>query len=124
MSPRFEPFQQVVDPIAGSLAISAVIAALPLLLLFVLLGVFRVKAPKAAIASLLLSIVLAIVGWHMPFGQVLSAAGQGAFYAIFPILWILINALWIYKLTVDTPWFEVLGGPSAPSPMTCASWRS
>lgn len=109
MSPRFEPFQQVVDPIAGSLAISAMIAALPLLLLFVLLGVFRVKAPKAAIASLLLSIVLAIVGWRMPFGQVLSAAGQGAFYAIFPILWILINALWIYKLTVDTPWFEVLG---------------
>jgi len=109
VSPRFEPFQQVVDPIAGSLAISAMIAALPLLLLFVLLGVFRVKAPKAAIASLLLSIVLAIVGWHMPFGQVLSAAGQGAFYAIFPILWILINALWIYKLTVDTPWFEVLG---------------
>ncbi|MGM9473487.1 L-lactate permease [Pseudarthrobacter sp. YS3] len=85
------------------------VAALPLLLLFVLLGVFRVKAPKAAIASLLLSIVLAVVGWRMPFGQVLSAAGQGAFYAIFPILWILINALWIYKLTVDTPWFEVLG---------------
>lgn len=109
MSPRFEPFQQVVDPIAGSLAVSAVVAALPLLLLFVLLGVFRVKAPKAAIASLLLSIVLAIVGWHMPIVQVLSATAQGAFYAIFPILWILINALWVYKLTVATPWFEVLG---------------
>lgn len=109
MSPRFEPFQQVIDPIVGSLAISAMVAALPLLLLFVLLGVFRVRAPKAAIASLLLSIVLAIVGWRMPFGQVLSAAAQGAFYAIFPILWILINALWVYKLTVATPWFEVLG---------------
>ncbi|MCB5292397.1 L-lactate permease [Arthrobacter sp. SO3] len=109
MSPRFEPFQQVIDPIAGSLALSAMVAALPLLLLFVLLGVFRVRAPKAAIASLLLSIVLAIVGWRMPFGQVLSAGAQGAFYALFPILWILINALWVYKLTVDTPWFEVLG---------------
>lgn len=109
MSPRFEPFQQVVDPIAGSLAVSAVVAALPLLLLFVLLGVFRVRAPKAAIASLLLSIVLAIVGWHMPIVQVLSATAQGAFYAIFPILWILINALWVYKLTVATPWFEALG---------------
>lgn len=109
MSPRFEPFQQIIDPIAGSLAISAMVAALPLLLLFVLLGVFRVRAPKAAIASLLLSIALAVVGWHMPFGQVLSAGAQGAFYALFPILWILINALWVYKLTVDTPWFEVLG---------------
>lgn len=109
MSPRFEPFQQIIDPIAGSLAISAMVAALPLLLLFVLLGIFRVRAPKAAIASLLLSIALAVVGWRMPFGQVLSAGAQGAFYALFPILWILINALWVYKLTVDTPWFEVLG---------------
>lgn len=109
MSPRFEPFQQIIDPIAGSLALSAMVAALPLLLLFVLLGVFRVRAPKAAIASLLLSVVLAIVGWQMPVGQVLSAGAQGAFYALFPILWILINALWVYKLTVDTPWFEVLG---------------
>lgn len=109
MSPRFEPFQQIIDPIAGSLVASALVAALPLLLLFVLLGVFRVKAPQAAIASLLLSIVLAIVGWRMPFVQVLSATAQGAFYAIFPILWILINALWVYKLTVATPWFEVLG---------------
>ncbi|MCC9173888.1 L-lactate permease [Arthrobacter sp. zg-Y179] len=102
-------FQQPLDPIAGSLALSAILAALPLLILFVLLGVFRMKAYQAALISLALSIILAIVGWKMPVGQVLSATGLGAFYAIFPILWILINALWIYKLTVATPWFEVLG---------------
>ena len=109
MSPRLEPFQQIIDPIAGSLALSAVVAALPLLLLFILLGVFRVKAPKAAIASLALSLVLAIVGWRMPVGQALSATAAGIFYGVFPILWILVNALWIYRLTVATPWFEVLG---------------
>ncbi|MCQ1948687.1 L-lactate permease [Arthrobacter sp. zg-Y859] len=102
-------FQQPLDPIAGSLALSAILAALPLLILFVLLGVFRMKAYQAALISLALSIILAIVGWRMPVGQVLSATGLGAFYAIFPILWILINALWVYKLTVATPWFEVLG---------------
>ncbi|MCC3289733.1 L-lactate permease [Arthrobacter sp. zg-Y1110] len=102
-------FQQPLDPIAGSLPLSAILAALPLLILFVLLGVFRLKAYQAALISLALSIILAIVGWRMPVGQVLSATGLGAFYAIFPILWILINALWIYKLTVATPWFEVLG---------------
>nr|WP_304661454.1 L-lactate permease [Arthrobacter sp. zg-Y238] len=91
------------------MALSAILAALPLLILFVLLGVFRMKAYQAALISLALSIILAIVGWRMPVGQVLSATGLGAFYAIFPILWILINALWIYKLTVATPWFEVLG---------------
>ena len=103
------PFQQITDPILGSLVFSAILAALPLILLFVLLGVFKVKAPKAALASLLLSIVLAIVGWQMPIGQTLSAAAAGAVYGLFPILWILVNALWIFKLTVATPWFEVLG---------------
>jgi lactate permease len=84
-------------------------AALPLLLLFVLLGVFRVKAAKAALVSLLLSIVLATAVWQMPLDQALSATAAGAFYGLFPILWILVNALWVYKLTVATPWFDALG---------------
>ncbi|MBG6213649.1 lactate permease [Cryobacterium sp. CAN_C3] len=104
-----DSFLQITDPISGNLILSAACAALPLVLLFVLLGVFRVKAHKAALASLLLSVVLAIVGWQMPVGQALSAAAAGAFYGLFPILWILVNALWIYKLTVATRWFEVLG---------------
>ncbi|TFB68462.1 L-lactate permease [Cryobacterium sp. Hz9] len=103
------PFQQIIDPIAGSLVLSAICAALPLILLFVLLGVFKVKAHKAALASLLLSVVLALLGWQMPVGQTFSAVGAGAVYGMIPILWILINALWIFKLTVATPWFEVLG---------------
>ncbi|MGX5714881.1 L-lactate permease [Arthrobacter sp. MAHUQ-56] len=102
-------FQQILDPIAGSLLLSALCAALPLVLLFVLLGVFRVKAAKAAIASLVLSLVLAVAGWQMPLDQALSATAAGIFYGLFPILWILVNALWIYKLTVATPWFDALG---------------
>lgn len=102
-------FQQILDPIAGSLVVSALCAALPLILLFVLLGVFKVKAYRAALASLALSLVLAIVGWQMPVNQALSATAAGIFYGLFPILWILVNALWIYRLTVATPWFEVLG---------------
>ncbi|WP_144672352.1 L-lactate permease [Arthrobacter sp. U41] len=102
-------FQQILDPIAGSLVISALCAALPLVLLFVLLGVFKVKAPVAALASLALSLVLAVAGWQMPVNQALSATAAGIFYGLFPILWILVNALWIYRLTVATPWFEVLG---------------
>lgn len=102
-------YQQIVDPVWGSLALSAICAALPLLLLFVLLGVFRVKAAKAALTSLLLSIVLAVGVWQMPLDQTLSATAAGAFYGLFPILWILVNALWVYKLTVATPWFDALG---------------
>lgn len=101
-------FQQIVDPL-GSLALAAVLAALPLILLFILLGVFRAKAWKAAVASLVLSIVLAVTVWRMPVGQALSATAEGAFYGFFPILWILINALWVYRLTTETRWFGVLG---------------
>jgi lactate permease len=102
-------FTQIIDPLWGSLALSALCAALPLVLLFVLLGVFRVKAAKAALAALSLSILFAVFIWQMPIAQALSATGAGAFYGLFPILWILINALWIYKLTVATTWFETLG---------------
>ncbi|MER2134723.1 MAG: L-lactate permease [Arthrobacter sp.] len=102
-------YEQVLDPIGDSLVLSAILAALPLLLLFVMLGVFRLKAYQAGIISLILSILLALFGWGMPLDQTLSATALGAFYAIFPILWILINALWIYNLTVATPWFDVLG---------------
>ncbi len=102
-------FQQSTDPVAGSLAISAVCAGLPLLLLFVLLGVFRVKAHVAALAGLGLALALAVGAWGMPVEQAASAAAEGAFYGLFPILWILVNALWVYRVTVDTPWFDVLG---------------
>jgi lactate permease len=102
-------FEHVTDPILGSLALSAVCAALPLTLQFVLLGVYRVRAHRAALASLTLAVVLAVVGWRMPVGQTLSAAAEGAFYGVFPILWILVNALWVYRLTVATHWFGVLG---------------
>ena len=102
-------FVQVTDPLLGSLLASAVCAALPLGLLFVLLGGFRVTAYKAALASLAVAVVLAVAVWRMPVTQALSAAGEGAFYGLFPILWILLSALWIYRLTVATRWFDVLG---------------
>lgn len=102
-------FQQILDPAAGSLALSAVVAAVPLSALFVMLGVFRFPAHRAALVSLALSIVIAIAVWQMPVTQALSATAEGALYGVFPILWILINAIWLYRLTEVTGWFAVLG---------------
>ena len=102
-------FQQILDPVFGSLFLSALVAVIPLVTLFILLGVFRVKAFKASLVGLALSIVLAIAVWQMPPLQTASAALEGALYGIIPILWILVNALWVYRLTVITGWFEVLG---------------
>lgn len=102
-------FQQILDPVFGSLGLSALVAVVPLVTLFVLLGVFRVKAWKAALVSLALSIILAISVWQMPPLQALSATAEGVLYGVVPILWILVTALWVYRLSVVTGWFEVLG---------------
>ncbi|MEV7086209.1 L-lactate permease [Streptomyces sp. NPDC093085] len=101
-------YRQSLDPLAGSLYWSALCAAVPLLTMFVLLGVFRVKAHLAALASLLLALLLAVAVWGMPLPQALSGAAEGGFYGLFPVLWILVNALWIYRLTEITGWFTVL----------------
>lgn len=102
-------FQQILDPAAGSLALSALVAAVPLTSLFVMLGVLKWPAHRSALISLALSIVTAIAVWRMPVLQAASATFEGALYGLFPILWILINAIWVYRLTEITGWFEVLG---------------
>ena len=101
-------YQQVLDPVAGSLAWSAVVAALPLLLLFVLLGALKMTAWVASLISLAVSIVIAVVVYGMPVGQTLLAGTEGAAFGFFPILWIVINAIWVYQMTVETGHFDVL----------------
>jgi lactate permease len=101
-------YQQVLDPVADSLAWSALVAALPLLLLFVMLGVLRITAWVASLVSLALALVIAIVVYGMPVGQALLAGTEGAAFGFFPILWIVINAIWVYQMTVATGHFDVL----------------
>ena len=101
-------YQQILDPVAHSLAWSSLVAALPLLSLFVMLGVLRVTAWVASLVSLALAVVLAILVYGMPLGQTLLAGTEGAAFGFFPILWIVINAIWVYQMTVETGHFDVL----------------
>ena len=101
-------YQQVLDPVAHSLAWSSLVAAIPLLLLFVLLGVLRVTAWVASLVSLAVAILVAVLVYGMPVGQTLLAGTEGAAFGFFPILWIVINAIWVYQLTVETGHFDVL----------------
>jgi len=101
-------YQQVLDPIANSLAWSALVAAVPLLLLFVLLGALKMTAWVASLISLAVSLVVAIAVYGMPVGQALLAGTEGAAFGFFPILWIVINAIWVYQMTVETGHFDVL----------------
>ena len=70
-------YQQVLDPIANSLGWSSLVATLPLLLLFVLLGVLRVTAWVASVVSLILALAIAIFVYGMPVGQALLAGSEG-----------------------------------------------
>jgi len=101
-------FVQPLTPVGESLALSALIALLPLVLLFVLLGGVRMAAHRAALTALAVATVVAVAVFHMPVVQALSSAAQGAVFGLFPILWIVINALWVYHMTVHTGHFDVL----------------
>src|SRR4051795_7247587 len=101
-------FEQVLDPVAGSLGLSALCAVLPLVTLFVLLGVVRMKAWQAGLIALAVSILVAVVAFDMPVGQALLGATEGAAFGFFPIMGIVINAIWVYNLTVETGHFDVL----------------
>ena len=101
-------YEQVLDPVGGSLGLTSIFAALPLLTLFILLGVVRMPAQWASLIALVTSIVVAIAVYSMPFGQAVDAAALGATFGLFPIMWIVVNAIWIYNNTVKTGHFAVL----------------
>ncbi len=101
-------YQQVLDPVGDSLFLTSLVAALPLLTLFVLLGGLRMRAWVAALISLAVALAVAILVYSMPVGQALLAGTEGAAFGLFPILWIVINAIWVYNMTVDTGHFDVL----------------
>src|SRR4051794_24734929 len=101
-------YQQVYDPVSNSLGLSSIFAALPLLTLFILLGGVKMKAHWAGIISLAVAILVAVIVYSMPVGQALDAGAEGAVFGLFPIMWIVVNAVWIYTMTVKTGDFAVL----------------
>jgi len=101
-------YRPVLNAVGGSLFLTALVALIPLLALFVMLGVLRISAWKAALASLVISVLVAVVAYSMPVGQALLAGTEGAAFGFFPILWIVINAIWVYNMTVVTGHFDVL----------------
>src|SRR5437763_13264836 len=101
-------YHQVYDPVGNSLGLSSIFAALPILTLFVLLGGVRMKAHWAGLIALAVAFVVAIAVYSMPVGQALDAGAEGAAFGLFPIMWIVVNAVWIYTMTVRSGHFATL----------------
>ena len=92
----------------GSLALSALAAAIPMIVIFYLLAVKRTPGQVAGVAALVASIIVAIFAYGMPVSVALSATIMGIMYGIFPIFWIVVTAIFIYNMTVETGQFDII----------------
>jgi lactate permease len=101
-------YTQDFDPVSSSLGLSSIFAVLPVLVLFVLLGGLRLAAQWAALAALGVAMLVALIVYGMPVDQTLLSASEGAVFGLFPIMWIVVAAIWIYNMTVETGYFAVL----------------
>lgn len=100
-------FTPSTDPF-GQQWLSALVALLPIVSMLVTLGVLRWKAHVAGGFSWAVAALVAILGFGMPVGQALSTSVHGFIYGLFPIVWILLAAIWMYEVTVASGRFEDL----------------
>ncbi|MEG6584214.1 L-lactate permease [Dendrosporobacter sp. 1207_IL3150] len=98
---------QIYDPM-GSLALSAFMAAIPIFIVFYMLAVRRAPGQIAGSLAMVSAVLVAILVYKMPVGTALTATAMGAMYGIFPIFWIVITAIFIYNMTVETGQFEIV----------------
>lgn len=100
-------FQPSPDPL-GSLALSALLAALPIAVMLVTLGVLRWRAHIAGPTAWLVALIIAVTAYQMPIGTALATSVHGFLYGLFPIVWILVTAIWLYEVTVAAGRFDDL----------------
>jgi lactate permease len=105
MYTSFSMWQQNYTPL-GNLPVSALVAALPIFTLLYLLIIRRKPAWIAALSGLGATILVAVFLYGMPFGKVIASTTYGASFGLFPIGWIVIWAVFLYRLTLDTGKFE------------------
>jgi lactate permease len=101
-------WQHNYEPIGGSLALSAVVAAIPIVVLFVMLGVLRKAAWISALSALVSALIVALVAYGMPADLAVISTIYGAAYGVFPIAWIVFASIMLYRLAVDTGKFEII----------------
>src|SRR5690242_8557128 len=101
-------WQQNYEPLGGSLGLSALMAAVPIVVLFIALGVLRRPAWMSSLAALASAFIVAIGGYHMPVVPAVMSTLYGAAFGIFPIAWIVFDAILLFRLAVDTGKFEII----------------
>ena len=103
-----QPYMQIADPVAHSLALSAFFALLPLLVMFVLLGGLRWSPLVSGVWALIVAAAVAVLAYGMPVSATVDSALFGAAFSILNVIFIVINAIWIHNMLVKSGYFEVV----------------
>ena len=98
---------QVYDPF-GNIWISAAVALIPIIFFFLALAVFRMKGYVAGFITVVFTILVALFAYKMPFTMAMAATGYGFLYGLWPIAWIIIMSVFLYKISVKTGQFDVI----------------
>ncbi len=99
-------FPQLLTPVAGALLPSFIVATLPIVAVLVMLGVLRRPAWQASLAGLVLALIISVGVWQLPIGLALASVANGATFAVWPIMWIVVNALLLYNIAVKSGRFD------------------
>jgi lactate permease len=99
-------FHQRLTPVANSLPLSFIVAAIPIVAMLVVLGVLRRPAWQAALAGLLVGVFVAVRIWQFPIELTIAAIANGMAFALWPIGWIVLNALLLYNVAVKSGSFD------------------
>jgi lactate permease len=99
-------FHQLLTPVGDNLFLSFLVAALPILTVLVLLGLLRRPGWQAALAGLIVGLIVAVTAWQLPVGLALDAAVNGMVFALWPVMWIVLNALLLYNIAVVSGRFD------------------
>ena len=99
-------FHQLLTPVGGSLVLSVLVAALPVVAVALLLGVLRRPAWQAALAGLLVGLIVAVGPWQMPLPLAIRSVLNGATFALWPVMWIVFNGLLLYNIAVHSGRFD------------------
>jgi L-lactate transport len=102
-----ELWTQLYDPL-GNLALSALVAAIPIAFFFVALAVLRWEGYLAGLGTIVVTLLIALTVYGMPAGLALRATATGMAYGVWPISWIILNAVFLYKLSVKSGQFEII----------------
>ena len=99
-------FHQLLTPVAGSLSLSFLVAAIPIVVVLVMLGILRRPAWQASLVGLIVAFLISVLVWQFPVALAVDTMAAGAVFALWPVMWIVFNALLLYNIAVVSGRFD------------------